>query len=105
MKCKNCKHLCLEAFAKINGEHEHIGYWCEKIIDDLDREVERDCEYYEPMTNADRIRRMTDEELSKFMDEFSDNGCSYCLYDKKCYPLVNFKSGFLEWLQSKSVEE
>lgn len=34
------------------------------------------CEDCKPMTNADRIRHMTDEELSDFLGGIADN-CSY----------------------------
>lgn len=39
--------------------------WCDKICDDPDIEIERDCIFYKSMTNGDRIRKMTDEELAK----------------------------------------
>lgn len=51
------------------------------------------------MTNADRIRQMTDEELAEMFDV--DEVCSYCVYHNnydchnRCY------AGFLEWLKQE----
>ena len=41
--------------------------WCEKIVDSPDPEEVRDCAYFREMTNADRIRAMSDEELADFL--------------------------------------
>ena len=38
--------------------------WCEKIVDSPDPEKVRDCAYFREMTNADKIRSMSDEELA-----------------------------------------
>lgn len=53
-KCNNCKNL----ETKDNGFDAYS--WCEKINDCPQEDIERDCEHYEPMTNADRIRSMTE---------------------------------------------
>lgn len=42
------------------------GYLCDGCIHDPDA-----MDKYEPMTNADRIRAMSDEELAKFLEEAS----------------------------------
>lgn len=57
-KCNNCKNL----ETKDNGFDAYS--WCEKINDFPHEDIERDCEHYVPMINADRIRSMTDEELA-----------------------------------------
>ena len=41
--------------------------WCEKIVDSPDPEEVRDCAYFREMTNADRIRAMSDKELAKLL--------------------------------------
>jgi len=46
----------------------HQGYCDGAEPDDMNRP----CEFYKRMTNGDRIRAMTDEELA---DEFSYSGC------------------------------
>ena len=52
----------------ITSDNEYICDWCEKIKDNPHEEIERECEYYESLTNADRIRSMTDEELADFIE-------------------------------------
>ena len=53
IKCRNCFFYRNE--------------WCEKIVDSPDPEEARDCNYFREMTNVDRIRAMTDEELAKLL--------------------------------------
>lgn len=55
------------------------------------------------MTNGDRVRNMTDEELAEFLDEYSS--CSLCEGYKRgiCTREECFK-GFLAWLR-KEVDE
>ena len=55
--CKKCNNL-------ING-------WCEKKIDSPDPNMVRDCQYFWEKTNADRIRSMSDEELSELLEEMT----------------------------------
>ena len=54
------------------------------------------------MTNADRIRRMTDEELAEFFgtESICDNiDSSKCKNDKDC------KECQLEWLKQEAVQD
>lgn len=56
------------------------------------------------MTNADRIRSMSDEELSEFINALTV--CDCCSYDGICSEYDNIlkcRKGVLEWLQ-KPVE-
>ena len=47
--------------------------WCEKVVDSPDPDILRDCRYFSHMTNADRIRAMSDEELAdEFMGFFAE---------------------------------
>lgn len=69
VKCNNCKNL----ETKDNGFDAYS--WCEKINDCPHEDIERDCDHYVPMINADRIRSMTDEELLDFI-------CSIETYDE-----------------------
>lgn len=51
-------------------------------------------------TNADRIRTMTDEELSEFINTLTV--CDCCVYDGKCMEYNNIpkcRKGVLVWLQ------
>ena len=43
--------------------------WCPKKRDSLDPDLIRDCEFFKTKTNADRIRAMSDDELSRFLAE------------------------------------
>ena len=60
IKCRNCFFYRNE--------------WCEKIVDSPDPEEARDCNYFREMTNADRIRAMSDEELAEFLIDLADDG-------------------------------
>ena len=53
IKCRNCFFYRNE--------------WCEKIVDSPDPEKARGCNYFREMTNADRIRAMSDKELAKLL--------------------------------------
>ena len=75
IKCRNCFFYRNE--------------WCEKIVDSPDPEEARDCNYFREMTNADRIRSMTDEELAEFLIDLADDG--------------NLK--IMEWLQQPAEED
>ena len=76
MKCKNCHNLYILTDLK----DEVICKWCPNINDCPDIEIERECEYYNAMTNADRIRNMTDEKLA----EFWEHGCDEVIDCKVC---------------------
>ena len=79
IKCRNCFFYRNE--------------WCEKIVDSPDPEEARDCNYFRDMTNADRIRAMSDEELAEFLYQVGyDNGWGLEEYA-------------LEWLQQPAGEE
>ena len=59
---------------------------------------------YEPKTNADKIRNMSDEELAEFMSE--NTSCYYCKVQCEDRPnsptesSCNFR--WLDWLQSEA---
>ena len=76
IKCRNCFFYRNE--------------WCEKIVDSPDPEEARDCNYFREMTNADRIRAMSDEELAELLC------CTgwRMIEQKEC----------LEWLQQPAEE-
>lgn len=63
MKCRNCKH---PRWAEEYPGRPFFG-WCDEINDSPDMDIERECRCFEPATNADIIRRMSDEELAKFI--------------------------------------
>lgn len=56
IKCKNCKNL--------------VNDWCDVKADSPDPAIVRDCVGFEPFTNGDRIRSMSDEKLANFLWSF-----------------------------------
>lgn len=71
-KCKNCKHMTYQnvVFNYTTTEYPYCPAF-EECLDDIDKEIV--CSGFEGITNADRIRSMTDEELAVFLFDFSDN--------------------------------
>ena len=77
--------------------------WCEKIVDSPDPEEARDCAYFREMTNADKIRSMSDEELAEFLWNFN-------LADVSTDKLGEFgphmfRYRLKEWLQQPAEED
>ena len=57
-----------------------------------------------PITNADRIRSMTDEELAEFMCHNVSNGtvnCAFCAAAEFCRMGHN---GWLDWLRQEATD-
>ena len=76
--------------------------WCEKIVDSPDPEKVRDCAYFREMTNADKIRSMSDEELAEAI--ISIPMCVGTDDDKDCEK-DGCKDCFLNWLQQPAEED
>lgn len=95
VKCKNCTNL----YNLSNENDEIVGKWCPKINDSPNVEMERDCEHYKVMTNADKIRSMTDEELAMSVMCPNENGLAdiNCDHSENC----NCYGCILEWLKSE----
>ena len=87
--CKGCAYVS-------RGEHEIPCVKCAQNASDN----------YKRMTNADRIRSMSDEELAEFIRELNERclagaGMVDCSKNEDC---IDCKGVVLEWLQSE-VEE
>ena len=95
-KCKNCNNL----YNLSDKNDVIVGKWCPKINDSPHLDMERNCEHYKAMTNADRIRSMTDEELAANMMCPNENGLAEIDCDKSdncnCYECL------LKWLRAES---
>lgn len=55
-----------------------------------------------PMTNADRIRSMTDEEM---VEIFANNDCGYCRIHDFCFAkgsAINCEDVWLDWLRQET---
>ena len=96
-KCKTCKHT---NWCKDEGGRRYN--WCPIIDDCPDPEASRDCDKHETMTNADRIRAMSDEEMAMNMMCPNENGLAEIECDQSdscnCYECI------LKWLQSETEE-
>ena len=64
VQCKKCRFLL----------KDKDGYnWCQNKLDDPDVDLFRDCEWFAVKTNADRLRAMTDAELSVFLETTTES--------------------------------
>ena len=86
IKCRNCFFYRNE--------------WCEKIVDSPDPEEARDCNYFREMTNADRIRATTDEELIGFLMKVQDAAINR--FAK--FELPNYNA-LADWLQMPAEDD
>lgn len=88
--CERCKY-------QNKQEHEEPCCVCTSNAKDY---------YFEPLSNADRIRSMTDEELRDFLYDMTlESQCHICAfkkgwlcempYDKSCH------DGVMEWLKQE----
>lgn len=105
-KCDNCKELEVK---NIRGKVPFE--WCEKKNDNPDKNIERDCPYFKPKTNADRIRNMTDEELAKFLESVTCETHGWCddctsMRGEYCHGLNDESNSLvqerLKWLKSEA---
>ena len=93
--CLECRHF--DKSGKVS--YEDVCYECEgahthKTLPDK----------FEPMTNADRIRKMTDEELAEFISAYAT--CEYGCYVGDCSETRNgCAKEHLKWLQEESEVE
>lgn len=103
-KCKNC----------INLEN----HWCDLIGCSPDENTERKCGIYERMTNADKIRAMSNEELADLFFQFNGVSVSdkfkFCHGTPECDDILDAgkyipenmcKKCLIGWLQSGVEEE
>lgn len=95
MSCETCKYTNEDG----NGTH------CRGCIHNAE-------DHYKPITNADRIRNMTDEELAEFLKNVNGSYAEPCMVgEEDCkwedYPTHDkgCKDCFLEWLQAEVEEE
>lgn len=90
IKCRNCFFYRNE--------------WCKKIADSPDPEEARDCNYFREMTNADRIRSMTDEELGVWICKHALS-CGCCVGVELCRSDDGIANGAVKWLQQPAEED
>ena len=64
-------------------------------------------EMFDPITNADRIRAMSDKELAKQL-VFMSTICEFCVKRKNCEDVPGYEycmDGILDWLQQPAEGE
>lgn len=93
--CNNCKYDSKESneFPCVECSHN-------RVVD-----------YYEPKTNADRIRNFSDEELAEWLHNISHdneaeepNVCIYDLDEEEEIVLYDSYGDLLQWLQAEVKE-
>lgn len=81
---------------------------CRKCAKFEECAVDEDCGLFvdKPMTNADRIRHMSDEELSDIMYPYECVGCPVETKNGKCLREgENCETALLRWLKSPADKE
>ena len=87
---------------------KQYGYLCDGCIHDPDNK-----DLYEPMTNADRIRAMSDEEIAEYVCRNSINTLCDIICGGECNAISTLKrSGdwackeiVMKWLQQPAEED
>ena len=88
--CMKCKHFNVDA-------REYPCYECTHGVSVAD--------HFEPMSNADKIRSMTDKGLADFLDNvFNNIFDGYEFPCEHCTERINCDVCFNEWLQKESEE-
>lgn len=90
MSCETCKYTNEDG----NGTH------CRGCIHNAE-------DHYKPITNAGRIRNMTDEELADLLEKIALHTCTVldCIQkEEKKGHITYCEECFLEWLQAEVKE-
>ena len=96
MKCLNCKIL---GWGEEYPGKKFFG-WCEEVCDAPELDRERECEHFVQATNSDVIRRMSDEELAKMLNDGCPPGRSYIRCGRD-----NCIDCWLGWLRQPAEED
>ena len=81
-------------------------YW-DKDMDEApcNRCIHNALNHFKPMTNFDRIKRMTIEELASFLCACSDCGNGRCYGDGLCKPGDGTCNGIIKYLKSEVTDD
>lgn len=94
IKCKNCKNSQYSTDEDGNKLH-----WCPIFTDSKDMEADRICTRFEPQSQADRIRAMSDEKLAENVScPYIATECIHLDDDIECEQCK------LQWLKSEAKE-
>lgn len=87
IKCKNCNN--------------YVKEWCDKVDDSPCPDLVRDCPYFWQITNADRIRAISDEELAKYLLSIST---AECPRNWECRRFKTCEECWIDWLRQPAEE-
>lgn len=82
----------------VKCKFEHGGYCCNRGAMQYMDKCEKPCDTIEPISNADRIRSMSDEELVQWV------GLDSCPKDAECTLPVNCEKCWLHWLKQPAKD-
>lgn len=89
-------------------KYEHDDDCCYSCADQYMCKCKQPCEFLDPVTNADRIRAMSDEELADFLTHINPTNCQDCAFSHgwHCQPdrddysdFEKCEEGRKKWLQ------
>lgn len=81
---------------------QYRNEWCKLKVDSPDPDMVRNCQYYRGMTNADRIRAMTDEELAVFVEGSICPGGVCPLGNETDVSKPSCQKCWLDWLRQEA---
>ena len=87
-------------------KYEHDGDCCNAGADQYMCKCKKPCEFIWPLSNADHIRAMSDEELARFLDDTQYREWEEIQENRQ--ELVDFRScveGWAVWLKQPYKEE
>ena len=93
VKCKNCKFLGI-----LEDEDGKEYEWCEKVLDNPDVDMERDCRHFARARNVDLVRSALIEDLAKILTE----GCPDEKHRADCGKYDTCEDCFLDWLKMEN---
>lgn len=103
-KCKNYLRYLIHNDGLIHKPHEIKCINCNSYFAKEDILGSGEETAPKPITNADRIRYMTDEELARL---FADGNCGYCRIHDFCFSkgcAINCEEVWLDWLRNEVKE-
>lgn len=104
--CHNCAN-----YDRTKKDHTDVCASCRTAYVNQEREAPSNWKPI-PMTNADRIRAMSDEELAQLL--YCADGLGWCTNDPACVALLDMEDGvpeekcmgcLISWLQQPAEED
>lgn len=86
----------------VKCKFEHGGYCCNRGAMQYMDKCEKPCDTIEPITNAGRVRAMSDEELAEMLRDAGD--CPSDYFSEKCESFGNCFECWLYWLKQPAKD-